>query len=54
MQESNEPQATSWRRPLKGWRWLAGWAVVIASLAALILLCYVESMILGGNLVPQQ
>ena len=34
MQEPNEPQATTWRRPLKGWRWLAGWAVVIASLAA--------------------
>jgi hypothetical protein len=34
MQETNEPQASTWRRPLKGWRWLAAWAVVIVSLAA--------------------
>jgi hypothetical protein len=35
MQEPNEPQGSTWRRPLKGWRWLAGWAVVIVCLAAL-------------------
>jgi hypothetical protein len=35
MQDSNEPKTSTWRRPLKGWRWLAGWAVVIATLAAL-------------------
>src|ERR1035441_6932261 len=34
MQEPHEPQANAWRRPLKGWRWLAGWTVVITSLAA--------------------
>ena len=34
MQEPHEPQASAWRCPLRGWRWLAGWAVVIASLAA--------------------
>ncbi|MGO8930729.1 MAG: hypothetical protein ACLQU3_28050 [Limisphaerales bacterium] len=35
MQETDEQQASTWRRPLKGWRWLAGWAVVIVTLAAL-------------------
>jgi len=35
MQEPHEPKASTWRRPLTGWRWLAGWAVVITSLAAL-------------------
>jgi len=35
MQDSHEPKVSTWRRPLKGWRWLAGWAVVVASLAAL-------------------
>jgi hypothetical protein len=34
MQQPNEPQESTWRRPLKGWRWLAAWAVVIVSLAA--------------------
>ena len=35
MQESNEPKANVWKQPLKGWRWLAGWTVVIVTLAAL-------------------
>ncbi|MGO8930637.1 MAG: hypothetical protein ACLQU3_27585 [Limisphaerales bacterium] len=35
MQEANEPKASIWKQPLKGWRWLAGWAVVIVTLAAL-------------------
>jgi hypothetical protein len=35
MQETKEPKASIWKQPLKGWRGLAGWAVVIASLAAL-------------------
>ncbi len=35
MQEPDEPKANTWKRPLKGWRWLAGWSLVIASLAAL-------------------
>jgi hypothetical protein len=26
MQETNEPKANTWKRPLKRWRWLAGWA----------------------------
>ena len=34
MQETNEPKVTTWKHPLKGWRWLAGWAVLIASLGA--------------------
>ena len=35
MQETNEPKASIWKQPLKGWRGLAGWAVVIVTLAAL-------------------
>ena len=34
MQETNEPKASIWKQPLKGWRGLAGWALVIISLAA--------------------
>ena len=33
MQETNEPKSNIWKRPLKGWRALAAWAVVIAILA---------------------
>src|SRR5579862_459614 len=33
--ETNEPQANIWKQPLKGWRWLAGWTVVVVTLAAL-------------------
>jgi tetratricopeptide (TPR) repeat protein len=32
VQETNEP---SWKQPLKGWRWLVGWAVLMACLVAL-------------------
>jgi hypothetical protein len=35
MQDSNEPKASAWRGPLTAWRWLAGWAVLITSLAVL-------------------
>jgi peptidoglycan/LPS O-acetylase OafA/YrhL len=35
MQEPNEPKGNTWKHPLKGWRWVAGWAVLIACLAAL-------------------
>jgi hypothetical protein len=32
MQETNGPKASIWKRPLKGWRALAGWlGVVIAT-----------------------
>jgi hypothetical protein len=34
MKETNEMQAKPWNRPLKGWRWLAAWGLLIASLAA--------------------
>src|ERR1035437_9766446 len=33
MQETNEPKTSIWKQPLKGWRGLAGWAVVIVILA---------------------
>jgi hypothetical protein len=36
MQETNEPKVNIWKQPLKGWRGLAGWVVVIGSLAAVI------------------
>jgi hypothetical protein len=35
MQQTNGPKANLWKQPLKGWRWLAGWTVVIVILAAL-------------------
>jgi hypothetical protein len=35
MRETNETKATIWNQPLKGWRWLAGWTVVIVTLTAL-------------------
>ena len=35
MKETNEPGVSTWKSPLKGWRWLAGWGVLIASLAAI-------------------
>src|SRR5260370_13575022 len=35
MQEPRQPKPNTWKHPLKGWRWLAGWAVLIACLAAL-------------------
>ncbi len=35
MQETNEAKASARRGPLKGWRWLAAWAVLLASLTAL-------------------
>jgi hypothetical protein len=34
MQETNESKPSTWKHPLKGRRWLAGWAVLIACLAA--------------------
>jgi len=34
MQETNERKPNSWKHPLKGRRWLAGWVVLIACLAA--------------------
>src|SRR5690242_15709442 len=33
MQETNEPKPNTWKQPLKGRRWLAGWMVLIACLA---------------------
>jgi hypothetical protein len=30
-----EVKASTWTRPLKGWRWLAAWALLLACLAAL-------------------
>jgi hypothetical protein len=35
VKEIHEPKANTWRHPLKGWRWLVGWAVLMACLAAL-------------------
>jgi hypothetical protein len=46
MQEPHEPKANIWKQPLKGWRGLAGWAVVIASLAA------VTRIVLGLTALP--
>lgn len=36
MQETHEAKGNAWKRPLKGWRWLAAWGLLIASLAAVI------------------
>lgn len=35
MQETNGTMTSPWKRPLKGWRWLAAWVLLIGSLAAL-------------------
>jgi len=43
VQETNEPKVSIWKQPLKGWRGLAGWVVVIGSLAA------VTRILLGLN-----
>jgi hypothetical protein len=36
MKETNEKDANTWRRPLKGWRWLAAWTSLIAGLSVII------------------
>jgi len=46
MQMTKEPKASIWKQPLKGWQGLAGWAVVIASLAA------VTRIVLGLTALP--
>ncbi|MGO9202920.1 MAG: hypothetical protein ACLQM8_20560 [Limisphaerales bacterium] len=35
MKETNDGKTNTWKGPLKGWRWLAAWAVLAACLTAL-------------------
>ena len=35
MKETNEKDANTWKRPLKGWRWLAAWTSLIAGLTVI-------------------
>jgi hypothetical protein len=46
MQETKEPKASIWKQPMKAWQGLAGWAVAIASLAA------VTRIVLGLTALP--
>jgi hypothetical protein len=36
MKETNGEGPNAWKRPLKGWRWLAAWVLLVACLSALI------------------